>query len=221
MLGALAAGPARAEYQTSGLLEMFEMHEGSGDDHFLFNATFVTGGERHGATLMVEGGSDVGPRVDEVTTQALYTLNPQGNQQLLIGVRHDFRPGGDLTHAALGANVTIGSWLSAEHYLYLSRDGDVTGAAQAIVYLQASDAVTVEPRLQLGWAAHDIAREETGAGLSDLTASVRVRRQIGPVFNLYGGVIHERLLGRTLAIARAGGDRGHTTRLVLGIGASF
>ncbi|WP_374409907.1 copper resistance protein B [Novosphingobium colocasiae] len=219
--GGSVANSAHAETQTTGLVELFEMHVGEDVDQMLFSTTFVTGGERHGATLMVDGGGDVGPRLEEVIGHLLYTLNPQGNQQLLIGIRQDFRDGPDLSHAALGVSVNLGTVLSAEHYLYLSEKGNVTGSAEVVSYIKAGPAVTIEPRVSIGWAPADIRAEDTGAGLTDMAAALRVRRQLGPVFNLYAGVIHERLLGRTRVIASANGDTRNTTRLIIGMGASF
>lgn len=79
----------------------------------------------------------------------------------------------------------------------------------------------VEPRVAMGWAAQDIPDEETGAGVTDLELSLRLRKAIGPVLNVYIGAIHERLIGGTADIAIANGDRRHVSRAVIGAGMSF
>lgn len=221
-LAALSLIASEAGAQTvSGEVDLFEMHLGKGDDHFVFDATLEAGGERHAITLKAEGGSDVGPRVHEVTAQALYTLKPRDGTALLAGVRHDMRRGKNLTHGALAIVQDIGDIASAEHFLYVSEHGDVTGAAMVVAGLPLMPSVSIEPRVALGWAAQRVPDEEIGSGFTDVEFSVRVRREIGPMFNVYLGAIHERLLGDTKRIALANGDKGHVNRLVIGAGLAF
>lgn len=226
ILAVLAALPlfsatAHAQTQLAGQVDLLEMHVGRGDDHFLFDSTFTLSGDRQGAALKLEGGSDVGAHIDEVTAQALYTFSPNGSTNILFGVRNDFRAGRDLGHAALGVELQITPAIAGEHYLWLSQDGDVTGAAMIVGTLALGEALRLEPRVAIGWSAQSIPAEEVGAGIGELELSARLRHQIGPVLNVYGGIIDERLVGQTRRIARAQGDDGHVTRAVIGLGLNF
>jgi copper resistance protein B len=216
----LTAGTAQAQ-EISAEVDLLEMHVGSGEDHFVFDGELGVGGERHGVTFKLAGGSDVGPRIDEVTGQALYTFTPRENVSLMAGVRHDFREGSDLTHGVLAVTADIGEIVSAEHFLFLSQDGDVTGEAMALVALPLAASLTLEPRAELAWSAKAVPEEELGSGVTEVALSVRLRRQIGPVVNVYVGVTHERLVGDTKRIAIAQGDRGHVNRAVIGAGFAF
>lgn len=207
--------------EISGEVDLFELHVGEGNEHFVFDATLEAGGERQGVTLKVEGGSDVGPRIREVTGQALYTLKPRQGTSLMVGVRHDMREGRNLTHAALAFEQALGEILSAEHYLYVSQHGDVIGSASVVAGLPLMPSLTLEPRADLGWSAQRIAEDEIGSGVTDVELSVRLRRELGPLFNVYVGAIHERLVGETKRIAIANGDRGHVSRAVIGAGLAF
>lgn len=218
---ALFPGMAHADTRLAGTIDLLEMHIGEGEDHFLFDGILTVGGDRHGAALKFEGGSDVGAHVDEVTAQALYTFSPNGSTNVRLGVRNDFRSGSDLTHAALGVEWQITPALSGEHYLWLSKNGDVTGSAMIVASLPVTKALSFEPRVSLGWAAQGVRAEELGAGLGEVELSARLRHQIGPVINVYAGMIHERLVGETLDIAQVQGDNGHVTRAVIGVGMSF
>ena len=225
LLAALLAIPfhsveARAE-GFEGEVDLLEMHVGEGDDHFVFDSTFSLSGESAGASLKLEGGSDVGPRIDEVTGQLLFTFAPAEGTLLLAGARHDFREGADLTHGSLAVMQDIGGGVSAEHFLFLSEKGDLTGSAMVVASLPLAPTLAVEPRVTLGWSAQAIAEEETGAGLTDLAVSLRLRHAIGPVLNIYAGAIHERLTGATRDMAVAKGDRGQVTRAVIGAGLAF
>ena len=211
---------ARAQ-ELSGEVDLFELHFGQGNEHFVFDATLNAGGERQGVTLKLEGGSEVGPRIHEVTGQALYTFRPGESTSLMVGLRHDMRGGRDLSHAALAIEQGLGEILSAEHYLYVSQHGDVTGSASVVAGVPLMPSLTLEPRADLGWSAQRIDEEEIGSGVTDVEFSVRLRRAIGPLFNVYVGAIHERLVGDTKRIALANGGRGHVNRLVIGAGVAF
>lgn len=225
LLTALAAFPilvADAQAQSvSGEVDLFELHIGQGDEHFVFDAAVEVGGDTHGVAFRFEGGSDVGPHIHEVTTQLLYTLVPAEGTTIFAGVRHDFRGGSDLTHASLAVVQDIGEVASAEHFLFVSQHGDVTGAAMVVASLPVLSAFSIEPRLALGWSAQDILDEELGSGVTDVEFSVRVRRDIGPLLNIYAGVIQERLVGQTRDIALANGDRGTVNRVIVGAGLAF
>ena len=215
----LPCGAAQAQ-QISGEVDLFEMHLGSGDDHFVFDGE-VQAGDRHGATFKLSGGSDLGPRIDEVTAQALYTFRPREGAALMAGVRHDLREGGNLTLGVLAVTADLGEIVSAEHFLFVSEDGDVTGEAMALAALPLSQKLTLEPRAEFAWSAQRVPGEELASGVTEVTLSARLRHAIGPMVNVYLGAIHERLVGGTRRIARARGDPGHVTRAVIGAGLAF
>jgi len=87
--------------------------------------------------------------------------------------------------------------------------------------LDITPSLTLEPRVAFGWSAQAIPAEDLGTGLTDVEASLRLRRSFGDSFNVYTGVVHERLLGSTRSIAVAAGDPSRVTRAVVGLGFSF
>lgn len=205
----------------AGEIDLFEMHFGSGDDHFVFDGEVRAGEGRHGATFTLNGGSDVGAHIDEVVVEAFYSFRPRENAAVLAGVRHDFREGRDLTLGVVGAKAGLGDMLSVEHFLLVSERGDVTGEAMALGALPLTPRLTLEPRAELFWSAQRVPDEQLGSGVTDVTLSVRLRRSLGPAANVYVGAIHERLVGDTRRIAQAGGDRGQVNRAVIGAGFAF
>jgi copper resistance protein B len=146
----LPAGVAQAQ-DVSAEIDLLEMHVGSGDDHLVFDGELEVGGERHAAIFKIDGGSDVGPRVDEVTAQALYAFRPRENLSLMTGVRHDFREGRDLTLGVLAIVADLGEIVSAEHFLFVSEDGDVNGEVMALAALPLNGTLTLEPRGEFSW----------------------------------------------------------------------
>jgi copper resistance protein B len=202
-------------------LDLLEMHFGQGDDHFVFDGAVTAGLAGSSVQVRFAGGSDIGPRVDEVEVQGLYGQDLVGFATLLAGVRHDFRDGADLSHATVGIEGGLTPWADAESFLFLSQKGNLTGSAEVVGNWELPGSLTLEPRVAVGWSAQDIAAEDTAKGLTELELTARLRRQVLPGVDLYLGATQERLLGGTRDIAVAAGDRGRVTLLVVGGGISF
>lgn len=217
---ALAFSPAEAQV-VSGEVDLLEVHLGDGDDHLVLDSTFTLFEGRDRFVLKIEGGSDTRPQFDELTVQALYARDLSDGLQLMAGVRHDARGLGDLTHGALAFEAELTPWLSADHSLFVSEHGDVTGGAQIVGSWSLLPRLSLEPRVAAGWSAQSVVAEDLGAGLTDLEVSVRLRRAIGENFDIYAGVVHERLLGETRKIAVASGNTPRVTRAIIGAGFSF
>ena len=202
-------------------LDLLEMHFGKGYDHFVFDSTVTVGDGPDYLIALLSGGSDIGPRVDELELQALYGRDVGGGATVLAGIRHDARAGADLTHGSFAVQGSLAPWLDAETFFFLSENGNVTGTAQLVGSWNLAEALVFEPRLAVGWSAQDIGAEDTGNGLTDAEISARLRRQILPNLDLYLGVTHERLIGGTRDIAVTAGERGDNTLFVMGGGWSF
>lgn len=153
--------------------------------------------------------------------QALCAFTPRESVALMAGVRHDFRSGSDLTFGVLGVTADLTEIVSAEHFLFVSEHGDVTGDVMVLAALPLTGKLTLEPRAELAWSAQRVPHEEFGSGVTDVTLSVRLRKALGPSINVYVGATHERLVGETKRIALAKGDPGHVNRAVIGAGLAF
>lgn len=220
LASALCAAPALAD-PLEAEVDLFELHVGNGNEHFTFDSAASVGSDTDRFELRASGGSDVGPLIDNVQLEALYVHNVSDKLTLLAGVRQDVRGGSDLRHGSFAVVVTPVDWLEVEHFFYLSQRGHLIGSGQLNFTLPLSDTITAEPRLNVNWAAQDISQESVGRGVTDFQAAVRVRKTLTPLLEIYGGAIEERLVGRTLAIARANGARGRITRGIVGMALRF
>lgn len=202
-------------------VDLFEMQFDEGDDAFVFDSTFTIGNGIDGVALKLEGGSEAGPDLDEIGAQLLYTRAIGTGTTLLVGVRRDFLPGDDINYAAVAVEQAVGDVIGLESFFYLSEHGNVTATAQALVAAPVTTTLTFEPRFEAAWSAQDIPEEDIASGITGISLAARLRQAIGPVFNVYGGVIHERLIGDTRAIAKAVGNSGNTTTVLIGAGLAF
>ena len=202
-------------------VDLLEVHLGQGDDHLVLDSTLTVGEGPDQFLIKAAGGSDTRTAIDDLEVQGLYSRAISETTALHVGARHDIRAGSDLTHAVAGLVGEVLPGFEAEHYLFLSENGHLTGAGQLLLGVDIASQLVIEPRLAFSWSAQAIAGEDLGNGLTDLEASFRLRRSIGGYFNVYTGVVHERLLGSTRAIAVAAGDPSRVTRLIIGLGFTF
>jgi copper resistance protein B len=219
---ALGFQPAVAAAQDVGLdVDLLEVHLGNGHDHLLLDGDLTAGSGPSQLLVKFSGGSETRTSFDDFEVQAFYDHSLSETVALHVGVRHDFRAGSDLTHGAAGMKVEPIPGLEAIHYFYLSQDGDLTGGAEFILGLDIAPHLVLEPRLLVGWSAQGIPAEDLGHGLTDVEPSLRLRRSLGERFDIYTGVVHERLLGITRSIAVAAGDPARVTRAIVGFGFRF
>lgn len=220
---ALGFQSATAAAQTALELEvdLLEVHLGRGSDHLLFDSTLTLGDGADQLLVKAAGGSETRTAFDDFELQALYSRSVSDKVALQFGMRHDIRAGSDLTHGVAGLVAEVLPGLGAEHYLFVSQDGDLTGAGQLVLGVDLSPRLALEPRLAVSWSAQEIPGEGLGDGFTDVEASLRLRHSVGEHFDIYTGVVHERLLGSTRSIAVTAGDPSRVTRAVVGLGFCF
>lgn len=150
---ALGFQPAIAAAQTAVELEvdLLEVHVGRGDDHLVLDSTLTLGEGADQLLVKAAGGSDTRTAFDDFEVQALYSRSFSDKAALHLGVRHDMRAGSDLTHGVAGMVVGVLPGLEAEHYLFVSQDGDLTGAGQLLLGIDLTLRLVIEPRLAVGW----------------------------------------------------------------------
>lgn len=216
----LLPGVASAQ-EFSGEVDLLELHTDFDDENIVIDATLETRWQTRGVVMKFAGNGDVGPSMDDLEAQALFLQELGPATALMAGVRHDFRPGDDLTYASAAIVHDFSDWLSGETFTYLSQDGDVTGSAEVVAALGLGQGLELEPRVELVWSAQDVVPEGFAAGLTELSASVRLRQAVAPGLNAYIGVIHDRLLSDTRDLAREAGDSLQATRALVGIGMQF
>lgn len=217
----MGSAPVLAQVPPAFEVDLLEVHLGKGEDHLLFDSTLTAGEGDNQLLVKVAGGSDTRTGFDDLEVQGLYSRSLSKSAQLHFGVRHDIRPGSNLTHGVAGLVVELRPGLDAEHYFFVSQHGNLTGSAQVVWGLDVTPKLVLEPRVALGWSAQAIPGEDLGQGVTDIEASLRLRRSLGENFNLYTGIVHERLVGPTRSIALAAGDPSRVTRAIVGLGLNF
>lgn len=156
-------------------------------------------------------------RFEEAELQLLWSraITPYFDAQ--AGLRHDFAPGGNRTHAVLGVQGLAPYWFEIDAAAFLSNEGELTAGFEAEYDFLLTQRLILQPRAELSWSGQDMPDLETGAGLTSFEAGLRLRYEIVRQFAPYIGVEWTRQLGETADYARAAGEDTESTAIVAGL----
>jgi copper resistance protein B len=204
-----------------GGFDLAEVRISKGEESFLWESAWSYGDDQDRILLKLDGGGQLGNRIDEIVSQLLYARSVGSSTTIVAGIRHDFQPHPHDTYAVAGFESNLTDSLLFEANLFLSDKGRLFGELKAIYALDLAPSLVLEPRVQLNWAAQDFARDALASGATDAEASARLRYSLTEAAGVYVGVAHERLLGGTADIARAAGEDTRATNLIVGVSFSL
>lgn len=168
------------------------------------------------AVLKAEGEVD-GGEFEETRTELLWShaIAPFWDAQL--GLRYDGGGGPNTSWAAFGVQGLAPYWFEVEAFAYLGEEGRSALRLDASYDLLLTQKLILQPRIEANVYGTPHAQRGLGSGLSDVTASVRLRYEIRREFAPYVGVERVENFGQTADFARAAGEDARTTRWVAGL----
>lgn len=195
-----------------------------GDTGYVWDAQAWYGGDTNRFVLKTEGegvfGGEFGGTLEDAEVQALYSRAIGPFFDLQAGVRFDPEPD-SRTHAVIGIQGLAPYMFHADGALFLSDRGDLTARLEAEYDQKITQALILQPRVELELAAQDIPEREIGAGLTKIEPGLRLRYEFVPEFAPYVGVEYEAKLGETADLARAEGEDPDGFKFLIGLRAWF
>jgi copper resistance protein B len=200
---------------------MSNMLEGtaSGDTGYRWDLEAWYGGDLHRVVIKTEGEGARG-EVESAEVQALYSRAAGRYTDVQAGVRYDVEPDG-LAYATVGVESLLPYWFDVEGALFLSERGDAFARLEGSYDLQLTQRLILQPRVELMFAAQDVAVADIGSGFSSAELGLRLRYELRRELAPYIGVNFETSLGRTADRVRASGGDIHDTTVVAGVRAWF
>ena len=174
------------------------------------------GGDLNRFAFKSEGEGDTSDGVEGAEVQLLYSRAIARYTDVQVGLRYDLEPR-SRAYAVLAADAMFPYWFEAEGSLFLSEKGDLLARVEGSYDLRFAQRLVLQPRVELNFAAQDIARSGIGSGLSNGEFGLRLRYEFRREFAPYIGVSHERAFGRSADYARAAGKDVETTRFAVGL----
>jgi copper resistance protein B len=195
-----------------------------GDTGYVWDAQAWYGGDISRFVLKTEGegvfGGEFGGTLEDAEVQALYSRAIGPFFDLQAGVRFDPEPD-SRTHAVIGIQGLAPYMFHVDGALFLSDRGDLTARLEAEYDQKITQALILQPRVELELAAQDIPEREIGAGLTKIEPGLRLRYEIIREFAPYVGVEYEAKLGQTADLARAEGEDPDRFKFLIGLRAWF
>jgi len=199
------------------MVDRLETKLGEGDDGYAWEADAWIGKDINKLWIKSEGEGAFGEPAEHAEVQALlsHAINPWFDLQ--GGVRQDFQPHPQRTHAVIGIQGLAPYWFEVSGAAFISDKGDVTARAEAEYDLRITSTVILQPRLELNLSAQNVPEIGLGSGLTDASLGVRLRYEFSPQFAPYIGTEWEGSFGDTKRYARAEGEDASRLTLVLGV----
>lgn len=203
------------------LADRFEARAGEGDERYVWDLQGWYGGDIHKLWWKSEADGDLGANPDDAEVQVLYSRAVTPYFDVQAGLRHDFEPSPQRSHAVIGVQGVLPYVFEVDAATFLSDDGDLTGRVEAEYDLRIRQRLVLQPRVELSFSAQTIPELEIGAGVSSVEGGLRLRYEMRRELAPYAGIAWERKLNGTADFARAGGDDPRSWEIVAGVRAWF
>lgn len=168
------------------------------------------------AVLKAEGEFADG-RLEDAHTELLWSHAVAAYWDTQLGVRYDSGEGPERGWLAFGVQGLAPYWFEVDATAYVGDEGRSALRLHAEYELLLTQKLILQPRLEANFYGQKDAERELGAGLSDLTAGIRLRYEIRREFAPYVGIEWTGQYGATADYARAADDDSRETRLVAGL----
>lgn len=202
------------------LADRFEAGAGDGRESYSWDLQGWYGGDIHKLWLKSEAQGEAGDNPDDIEFQALYSRAITPFFDFQAGVRRDFR-GAERSHAVLGVQGLLPQVFDIEAAAFFSEGGDVTGRFEAEYDIRIKQRLVLQPRIEVDFAAQEIAELGIGSGVSSIEGGFRLRYEIRRELAPYVGVRWERRLGDTEEFARRAGEDPRLWEILIGVRSWF
>ena len=199
------------------MFNLAEYQARRGGDGFRWDGEGWYGGDINRAVVKTEGEGGFRSGVDSAEVQLLYSRAIDPYFSVQGGVRYDFKPNPSRTYATIGIEGLAPYWFEVEGALFLSNKGDILARAEGYYDQRITQRLILQPRVELNFAAQNVAENRIGSGLGNAELGVRLRYEVRREFAPYVGISYDRKVGNTARFAREDGNRAGSASLVFGV----
>lgn len=194
-------------------LEAVDGDEGPG---LAWESSAWVGNDWHRLLLRSEGERS-GGETEAADLEVLYLRPVSRWWEGVVGLRHDFAPGGSQTWLAAGVTGLAPQWIELQATAYLGESGQLAARVEAEYELLLSNRLVLQPLLELEAHSQSDPARGIGSGLSSAEFGLRLRYELDRRFAPYVGLVRELHFGETADLRRAHGEPSADTLLVAGV----
>jgi copper resistance protein B len=215
--GALYAGGMDDDpLLTMLVVDQLEIRETDGDNPLVWDAEGWVGKDLHKLWIKTDG-EYVDERVEEMELQLLYSRAVAPYWDLQLGWRRDIRPTPERDWMAFGLKGLAPYFFDIDASLFVGESGRTAARLKAEYEVMLTQRLILAPEVELNLHGKDDSDTETGSGLSDIEAGLRLRYEVRREFAPYIGLNWTRLYGNTADFAREEGEDVDDLQMVLGV----
>jgi copper resistance protein B len=185
-------------------------------DSLAWNGRAWIGGDINRLWLRSEG-SRVDGRTESADLEVLAGHSVAPWWDVVVGIRHDFRPGSAQDFAAVGVQGLAPYKIAIDATAYVGQGGQTAARLEAEYEGLLTNRLILQPQVELNLYGQDDPGRGIGSGLSTVDAGLRLRYEITRRFAPYIGVVHERAFGATARLRHDNGGDSRDTRIVAGV----
>lgn len=157
----------------------------------------------------------------DAEVQAFYSRALAPYWDWKIGFRKDFKPTPSREWAVVGIQGLAPYYFEIDAALFVGNGGNTAFRLEAEYELLITQKLILTPEVEINLYGQNDPATETGSGLSELEAGLRLRYEIVREFAPYIGVNWSQTYGNTADFARSEGESSSETQVVLGLRAWF
>ncbi len=204
---------------TMGKLDQLELREENSD---ALAGDLWFGGNQDKLWLKGEWEREDG-ETENAELQVLYSRAVTPFWDLQMGLRHDLRleDGPSRNWAAIGFQGLAPYFFEVDAALFVGEGGDSAMRLEAEYEMLFTQKLILSPEIEMDFYGQNDPASNTGSGLSDLEAGLRLRYEFTRQFAPYIGVHYEKKFGNTADFARDNGEEVSFTSWVIGVRAWF
>lgn len=149
-------------------------------------------------------GEVVASQAESASVELLYGRSISAWWDVVLGLRHDFRPGESQSFGAIGLQGLAPQRVDLAATAYIGRDGQGALRLTAEYELLLTNRLMLQPHVELDVYGETDASRGIGSGISSVNAGLRLRYEITRQFAPYVGLNWERVFGKTADLASDG-----------------
>lgn len=193
-------------------LEAFDADPGNG---LTWEALGWIGSDTNRLWLRSEGERTDG-NTESADLEMLYGHSISPWWDIVIGLRHDFKPGASQGFAAFGVQGLAPQKFEVEATGYVGERGQTAARFEVEYDLPLSGRLILQPMIEVNLYGKTDRMRGIGSGLSTAEVGLRLRYEFTRKFAPYIGVVYERAFGNTADLRRDDFERVDDTRIVIG-----
>jgi copper resistance protein B len=182
--------------QSMLLIAQFEVWDASPGAGLAWDAVAWVGSDINRLWLRTEG-EYVDSRLESAELEVLVGRSVAPWWDLLVGVRHDFKPGQSQDFLAVGVMGLSPYKFETDITLYLGENGQSAARLQFEYETLFTNRLILQPKIEMNFYGKDDPARGIGSGLSDSSLGLRLRYEINRQFAPYIGVSWEKAYGKT------------------------